>query len=308
MKPLSFLLLLLLLIATFSSFGQKDNRGLLIPRVDLARGLTKLPANTLMVFNTNDKYGNGKGIYLNMGTASQPHWQPMVPVPLDTNMFIRNQTTEQPNSDFNISGGGTVGGTLKVNSTVQALSVHVTSTNFEPLIIRTNNAFGTGIRLSNTYQALPDPLYWSLKHESGVSATPDAFTISNSSSIGTKLVTILPNGNMGIRHVLNPAEALDVNGNVKVSGSFLIDLEYVKQEVSLGGKEYSSYLLTCPPGKKVIGGGGGHRDYNSAIKDIHVGYSGPDFYGDPNRWLLYIYNSSGSKRALVLYCACAKVQ
>ncbi|MBO9563519.1 MAG: hypothetical protein J7621_12120 [Niastella sp.] len=308
MKPSSCLLLLLLLTATFSSSGQKDNSGLLIPRIDLARGLTKLPANTLMVFNTNDKYANGKGIYLNMGTASRPHWQAMVPVPLDTNMFIRNQTTEQPNSDFNVSGSGTVGGTLKVNSIVQALSVHITSTNFEPLIIRTNNAFGTGIRLSNTHQALPDPLYWSLKHESGVSATPDAFTISNSSSIGTKLVTILPNGNMGIRHVLNPAEALEVNGNVKVAGSFLIDLEYVKQEVSLGGKEYSSYLLTCPAGKKVIGGGGGHRDYNSAIKDIHIAYSGPDFYDDPNRWLLYIYNSSGSKRALVLYCACAKVQ
>lgn len=323
MKPASCLLLSLLLLATIQrvtgqtttpveasavSTLKSDSNALLVPRVDLATDLMKLPANTLMVFNTNDQYGNGKGIYLNMGTATQPYWQAMVPVPVDTNMFIRNQTTQQPNSDFNISGSGAIGGPLTVGSIVQAPGVQIVGTNSEPLTIRTNNPFGTGIHIENAHQSYPDPTYWSLKHESRTSITPDAFTISNSWLEGAKLFTILPNGNTGIKHVIKPTEALEVNGNIKAYGNILIDLEYVRREVTIDGNHNGAYTIYCPAGKKAIGGGGGHRDFNSAIKDINIAYSGPDFYNDPSRWLIYAHNSSGSKRALVVYCACAKVQ
>lgn len=234
--------------------------------------------------------------------------QTKVPIPLDTNMFIRNQTDQQPNSNFNIDGSGTIGGRLIVRSLIHAPSVLIASDSFDPLTIRTNNIFGTGIRISNTYQTSPEPIAWLLKHESKTSVPADAFTISHSALIGPKLLTILPNGNTGIKDVINPAEALEVNGNIKAYGNVLIDLEYVRREVSIGGKEDASYTMYCPAGKKAIGGGGGHRDFNSAIKDINIAYSGPDFYNDPNRWLIYVHNSSGSKRALLLYCACAKVQ
>jgi hypothetical protein len=186
--------------------------------------------------------------------------------------------------------------------------VLIASDSFEPLTIRTNNALGTGIRISNTYQTSPEPIAWLLKHESMIHEPADAFTIGNSWLEGAKLFTILPNGNTGIKHVIKPTEALEVNGNIKAYGNILIDLEYVRREVTIDGNHNGAYTIYCPAGKKAIGGGGGHRDYNSAIKDINIAYSGPDFYNDPNRWLIYVHNNSGSKRALALYCACAKVQ
>ena len=47
----------------------------------------------------------------------------------------------------------------------------------------------------------------------------------------------------------------------------------------------------------AISGPCGHRDPNSASRDIKLNYVGPDF-GDIRRWRCYFENTSGSSRAI----------
>lgn len=187
-----------------------SNKGLLIPRVDLAANNITTPATGLMVFNTNSIFSGGTGLYINMGTGAAPDWMQLVPS--TSGNFIRNQTGLQANSSFNISGGGTMGGSL------------------------------------------------------------------------------------------------NVNGDIKASGKFLIDMKYISDEWTIGGNNRSLKYISCPPGYQVVGGGGGHRDYNSAINDIRIAYNGPDPASPSTRWRFISTNSSSSGRAMVIYCMCAKVK
>jgi hypothetical protein len=87
-----------------------------------------------------------------------------------------------------------------------------------------------------------------------------------------------------------------------------LDVSYETRETSLSGNNWASYTIGCPAGKKAIGGGGGHRDFNSALKDIQLSYSGPDPASNGQLWRVMLHNSGGSSRAIKLYCVCAKVQ
>lgn len=89
-----------------------SNKGLLIPRVDLVANNITSPATGLLVFNTNNYYsGGGTGLFINMGTGAAPQWTQLVPS--TSANFIRNQTGQQAFSNFNISGNGAVGNTLR---------------------------------------------------------------------------------------------------------------------------------------------------------------------------------------------------
>ncbi|AXY73966.1 hypothetical protein D3H65_08210 [Paraflavitalea soli] len=254
-----------------------SNKGLLIPRVDLAANNIPLPATALMVFNTNPNYDGGAGIYINMGTGAQPQWTQLVPA--NAGGFIRNQTTPQPQSNFNITGNGEIAGNLDV----RGISMRPENTG-------NTTVFGA----------------WRFRHLGPGSISPGSFTLGMSAS--TVAISVLRNGFVGINRVEVPTEALQVNGNIKASGNVIVDVEYVRRDVTIGGHLGQSFYMDCPAGKKVIGGGGGHRDLNTAMYDIQVHYSGPDPSANGNRWRFFIHNDSGSSRALLLYCVCAKVQ
>src|SRR5882757_1009902 len=74
-----------------------SNKGLLMPRLDLAATAPTTPATGLMVFNINNAYGGGTGLYINMGTAAAPQWLQLVPSISGT--FIRNQIVPQASSN-----------------------------------------------------------------------------------------------------------------------------------------------------------------------------------------------------------------
>jgi hypothetical protein len=186
------------------------NKGLLIPRVDLAANNIATPATGLMVFNTNSNYAGGAGLFINLGTGTAPQWTQLVAN--TSGNFIRNQTTTQAASNFNISGGGTMGGSL------------------------------------------------------------------------------------------------NVNGDIKAAGNFLIDMKYISEEWTIGGNNRSLHYISCPTGYQIVSGGGGHRDYNTAINDIRIAYNGPDPASPSTRWRLISTNSSSSGRAMIIYCNCAKVK
>ncbi|MBS1567741.1 MAG: hypothetical protein JST39_25380, partial [Bacteroidetes bacterium] len=113
-----------------------SNKGLLIPRVDLANGIGT-PATGLMVFNTNAGYSGGTGLYINTGTTAAPQWVQLVAN--TSGSFIRNNIGQQANSDFNISGTGIVGTALKVGGSSST-----------PLTVTSNVTSNTSIYLSNT--------------------------------------------------------------------------------------------------------------------------------------------------------------
>lgn len=104
-----------------------------------------------------------------------------------------------------------------------------------------------------------------------------------------------------------PVEKLDVAGNITYTGTLNMGIQYVSVDANIGGNSRGDYYCGCPAGTKLIGGGGGNRDWNSTVNDIEVAYSGP-YSGNTNVWRVMLQNTSGSSRALRFYAICAKVQ
>jgi len=198
------------------------NKGLLIPRMDLAVAAPATPANGLLVFNTNTAYGRGPGIYINMGTGIVPRWMQLQPD--SSGAFIQNRQTPQANTDFNISGSGTIGQSLKVDG------------------------------------------------------------------------------------LLDVNDAIKAGGDISTSGNFILDVKYLTRDFTINANSYAILYLSCPAGYRLLSGGGGHRDANSAVQDISIAYSGPDAANPSGRWRLAANNTSKNSRAMIMYCNCAKIK
>jgi hypothetical protein len=97
-------------------------------------------------------------------------------------------------------------------------------------------------------------------------------------------------GSQGIQGLQGPA------GPVRV--------HYIRDVFSVSGNHRLRTRLSCPAGTVVLGGGCGHRDYNSAATDIAVNYSGPDYLDPAHTYTCVISNSSGSARAVLTYATC----
>jgi hypothetical protein len=106
----------------------------------------------------------------------------------------------------------------------------------------------------------------------------------------------------------NPTETLEVNGNVKVSGNVQMGFYTVQLDDVISGNTTSERFLTCPSGMRVLGGGGGHRDFNFAASSIDIHYSGPDTTNPQTAWRIIVRNNNSSDRAVRFYCNCARIQ
>jgi hypothetical protein len=254
-----------------------------------------------MVFNTNANFGGGAGIYINMGTSAQPEWTQLVPG--NSGNFVRNQTTPQAESNFNISGHGSIAGRLGIGlSTQPQVPLDLWGGLADmTMLVQSGSPNYTGITMRNSGAIS----WWTLRQE-GINSQLGAFSLTSSTSKVALRAT--HNGYVGINHVLDPTEALQVNGNIKASGNVMVDVEYVGQTVTVLGNVRQAYYMQCPAGKKIIGGGGGHRDFNSAMNEVTIHYSGPDPDTNGARWRFYVRNTNSDTRTLLLYCICAKVQ
>jgi hypothetical protein len=114
-------------------------------------------------------------------------------------------------------------------------------------------------------------------------------------------------GNVGIG-TADPTTKLEVAGDIKYSGDLNMGIQYIPDQYSIPGHNWSRYNATCPSGTQVIGGGGGHRDNNSAQTDIVINYSGPNPDNPTRSWRLLMNNTSGSSRTIQVYIICAKVK
>ncbi|MBD2753249.1 hypothetical protein [Spirosoma validum] len=125
-------------------------------------------------------------------------------------------------------------------------------------------------------------------------------------SEGQPLLIVKSTGNVGVR-TTNPTEALEVNGNIKYSGNLQMGLVYPYSDNVIAVNTYAAIPVPCPAGTKLIGGGGGQRDFGAAGASLSITYSGPD-KDDTNRWLLILANRNSQAITIRTYAICAKVQ
>ncbi|WP_395699465.1 DNRLRE domain-containing protein [Aquabacterium sp.] len=113
-------------------------------------------------------------------------------------------------------------------------------------------------------------------------------------------------GNTGDRGPVGPAGPQGPQGPQGIQGpAGTSNLVYKQDTWSLPGHNYGRVNLYCPANTYVIGGGCGHRDYNSAQQDITVNYAGPNPDSPTNSYRCAIDNNSGDSRAIRSYIICA---
>ena len=267
------------------------NKGFLIPRINMGANPVAAPATGLMVFNTNGSALNGAGLYINMGTSIAPQWVRVTASGPDD--FIGNQTTTQPNSNFHISENGVIDGYLAVgNNTTNAFPFSVSSSNNNSTAFVLNNLSSNGT--------------WVMLVNGASRSIPGSLQFTNFATGRTALITT--GDKVGINMNTAPTATLDVNGDIKAQGYFLMDMQTLKTEFTIAGNNRLTYTKPCPKGYRLISGGGGHRDWNNAVRDIELAYNGPDPDAPTTAWRIIAENTSGSSRAMVIYCTCAKVK
>jgi hypothetical protein len=99
-----------------------------------------------------------------------------------------------------------------------------------------------------------------------------------------------------------------VDNDLNVNGLLGVGLSSHFLEYTLGSSSLGSYTISCPTGSRIVTGGGGHRDFNTAAADIRVSFSGPLASSPLTTWRLILHNSNGSaSRTVRIYCICARI-
>ena len=156
-----------------------------------------------------------------------------------------------------------------------------------------NQSPNSRITLENSIQ----PAYPRMNIEIYNPATYDyekAFTISTTYASVTKTLFV--------------DKSLTVTGPIYANGSIFAGVTRPFVDVDMPTNYIAEIFCACPNGLKAIGGGGGHRDYNTAAQDIKINYSGPD-PGNDSRWKVIATNTNTTQlRAVRVYAICAAIQ
>ncbi|MBO9565018.1 MAG: hypothetical protein J7621_19735 [Niastella sp.] len=256
-----------------------NNKGLLIPQMTAAqRAAITTPATGLLVIQTDGT----AGFYYNAGTPAAPNWLNLSAYTLQQNI--------NTNGKYISADGSNSGIRLMSNKSV-AIGSNV-STNQPAGSFILGDATNLGPTTNTLSHQMLMRFFNGYRFHANASPTP--------------ALTIDPLGKIGIQKE-QPSQALDVNGNITYSGTLMMGVQYVSETRSVGANSTADYNCGCPAGTKLIGGGGGHRDWNGAVRDIEIAYSGPH-PDNLNFWRVMLQNTSGSSRAITVWAICAKVQ
>jgi hypothetical protein len=114
--------------------------------------------------------------------------------------------------------------------------------------------------------------------------------------------SIEANGNLSITGTASMDKDLTVNGNLNIglTSNFI--------DYTLSANTIGYYSINCPGGTRIVTGGGGHRDQNTAATDITVNYSGPNANSPLTSWRVTLSNTNAAaSRAVRVYCICARI-
>lgn len=118
----------------------------------------------------------------------------------------------------------------------------------------------------------------------------------------------LMNKTLGIDGTLTVAGNASMYGNLTVFGNINAGTLRPFVDVDMPTNFIKEIFCACPNGLKAIGGGGGHRDYNTAAQDIKINYSGPD-PADDTKWKVIATNTNTTQlRAVRVYAICSRLQ
>jgi hypothetical protein len=84
-----------------------------------------------------------------------------------------------------------------------------------------------------------------------------------------------------------------------------VNLVWVRKTFDATSKHIHDNNVQCPVNRFLVGGGCGHRDFNSAASDIHVEYAGPHDSAPTSAYRCIVENSGGASRAILMYAICA---
>lgn len=119
---------------------------------------------------------------------------------------------------------------------------------------------------------------------------------------------VLMNKALGVEQNLTVAGNTSLYQNLTVAGTINTGMVRPFVDVDMPVNFIAEIFCACPNGLKAIGGGGGHRDYNTAAQDIKINYSGPD-PNDTGRWKVIATNTNTTQlRAVRVYAICANIQ
>ena len=83
-------------------------------------------------------------------------------------------------------------------------------------------------------------------------------------------------GTPGLKGDTGSAGAQGPRGNTGATGlAGPVNLTYVRKVFIAAGKSIHDQNVQCPANTFLMGGGCGHRDFNTAASDIKIDYSGP---------------------------------
>lgn len=119
---------------------------------------------------------------------------------------------------------------------------------------------------------------------------------------------VIMNKTLGVNETLTVAGNTSLYQNLNVYGTINTGVVRPFVDVDMPTNFISEIFCACPSGYKAIGGGGGHRDYNTAAQDIKINYSGPD-PNDSGKWKVIATNTSTTQlRAVRVYAICARIE
>jgi hypothetical protein len=126
--------------------------------------------------------------------------------------------------------------------------------------------------------------------------------------------TNIPNGYLAVGTQSWPLQKFYVNGDAKIENDLTVtgnmNMGYVNlsQDYVINPNSRGVFVLACPNGLQLIGGGGGHPDFNAAVVDVTVHYSGPETNSFASTtWKLIVSNTANSTRTIRVNCICARI-
>jgi hypothetical protein len=220
-----------------------------------------------------------------------------------------------------VTSGAGSGPNLAVGAASQFLSVDVTAqvqswisnpaSNFGFALAPALSAPGTVVFLDskeNTQTAHVARLDLTLadqgpKGDTGATGSPGATGATGAA--GAKGDTGAPGapGAKGDTGATGPQGATGAPGAAGVAGP--VNLTYVRKTFDATSRTINDNNAQCPVNTFLLGGGCGHRDFNTAASDIRVEYAGPHDSAPRSAYRCIVENTNASSRAILMYAVCS---